>query len=176
MTWSCVHPNRSAASAAYSCTMPCVSQVMTEVLDSKGCPAIANCAPEPHLTVGVAARGDASSHVADLLPASKHRTNGKSSAEDLAVLSAKGDLFLELPVLDGFLQETRDEGRHVLREMERRDAQLPDDFGGRPPEQLARGRRVLLDDPLPVTRDDGRLRLEGLLGHGTLHGIEGPHV
>src|SRR2546427_11618519 len=60
--------------------------------------------------------------------------------------------------------------------MERRDAQLPDDFGGRPPEQLAGVRRVLLDDPLHVTRDDGRLRLEGLLGHGTLHGIEGPHV
>src|SRR5438128_12353342 len=76
-------------------------------------------------------------HVADLLPASKHRTNGKSSAEDLAVLSAEGDLLLELPVLDGFLQETRDEGRHVLREVKRRDAHLPDDFGGRPREQLA---------------------------------------
>src|SRR5947209_2920995 len=176
MTSSCVHPNRSAASAAYSCTMPCVSQEMTEVLDSKGCPAIANCAPEPVSRSAWRLQGMRHPHVADLLPASKHPTNGEPSAEDIAVLAAEGDLFLELPVLDGFLQETRNEGRHVLREMERRDAQLADDFGGRPPEQLAGVRRVLLDDPLHVTRDDGRLRLERLLGHGTPHEIEGPHV
>src|SRR2546427_4371873 len=91
-------------------------------------------------------------HVADLLPASKHRTNGEHGAEDLAVLSAKGDLFLEFAVLDGFLQETWHEGGPVLREMESRHAQLPDDFGGRPPEQLAGGRRVLLDDPLHIHR------------------------
>src|SRR5207245_1478991 len=115
-------------------------------------------------------------HVADLHPASKHRTDGEHGSEDIAVLSAEGDLFLELPVLDGFLQETGNEGGHVLREMERRDAQLPDDLGGRPPEQLAGVRRVLLHDSLHVTRDDGRLRLEGLLGHGTLQEIEGPHV
>src|SRR5437867_7587943 len=176
MTSSCDHPNRSAGSAAYSCTMPCVSQVMTEVLDSKGCPAIANCAPEPVSRSAWRLQGMRHPHVADLLPASKHRTNGEHGAEDLAVLSAEGDLFLELAVLDGFLQETGNEGGHVLREMQRRDAQLADDFGGRPPEQLAGVRRVLLDDPLHVTRDHGRLRLVRLLGHGTLHEIVGPHA
>src|SRR5256712_11658505 len=113
-------------------------------------------------------------HVADLLPASKHRTNGEHGAEDLAVLSAKGDLFLEFAVLDGFLQETWNEGGHVLREMERRDAQLPDDFGGRPPKQPPRAPRQLLDDPLHITRAHGRLRLERLPGQGTLPAIRRP--
>src|SRR3989442_2341750 len=111
-------------------------------------------------------------HVAVLLAGSKRRTNGEHGAEDLAVLSAKGDLFLEFAVLDGFLQETWNEGGHVLREMERRDAQLPDDFGGPPPEQLAGVRPPLLDDPLPITPVHGRLRLGRLLCPGALRAIE----
>src|SRR3989441_10270642 len=107
-------------------------------------------------------------HEADLLPVPIPRANRESRAEDVAVLSAERDLFLELAVLDRFLQETRNEGGHVLREMEGRDAQLPDDLSGRPPEQVSGVRCVLLHDPLHVTRDDGRLRMERLLGHGTL--------
>src|SRR5712692_1405783 len=113
------------------------------------------------------------SHEADLFPVPKHRANRESRAEDIAVLSAEDDLFLELPVLDRFTKETRNEGRHVLGEMEGRDAQLPDDLGGRPAEQVSSVRRVLLNDPLHITRDDGRLCIEGLLGHGTLQGHRG---
>src|SRR3989454_4834416 len=110
---------------------------------------------------------------ADLLPVPIHRANRESRAEDVAVLSAERDLFLELAVLDRFLQETRNEGGHVLREMEGRDAQLPDDLSGRPPEQVSGVRGVLLYDPLHITRDDGCLRMEWLLGHGTLRGNRG---
>src|SRR3989442_15031730 len=109
-------------------------------------------------------------HEAHLLPVPIHRANRESRAEDVAVLSAERCLYLELAVLDRLLQETRNEGRHVLREMEGRDAQLPDDLGGRPPEQVSGVRCVLLHDPLHVTRDDGSLRMERLLGHGTLRG------
>src|SRR3989442_1989481 len=112
-------------------------------------------------------------HEADLLPVPIHRANRESRAEDVAVLSAERDLFLELAVLDRFLQETRNEGGHVLREMEGRDAQLPDDLSGRPPEQVSGVRGVLLYDPLHITRDDGCLRMEWLLGHGTLRGNRG---
>src|SRR5437879_13294332 len=89
-------------------------------------------------------------HEADLLPVPIHRANRESRAGDVAVLSAERDLFLELAVLDRFLQETRNEGGHVLREMEGRDAQLPDDLSRRPPEQLSGVRRVLWHEPLDV--------------------------
>src|SRR2546422_88256 len=67
-------------------------------------------------------------HEADLLPVPIHRADREARAEDVAVLSSQRDFLLELAFLDRFLQETRNEGRHVLRKMEGRDAQLPDDL------------------------------------------------
>src|SRR3989475_7748227 len=172
MTSSCVHPNRSAASAAYSWTMPCVSHVMTEVLDSKGCAAIESASER---VSGTPRRfqGMRHPHEADLLPVPIHRADREARAEDVAVLSSQRHLFLELASLDRLLQETRDEGRHVLRKMERGHAQLPDDLRGRPAEQLTGVRRVLLHDPLHVARDDGRLGVECLLRHWPLQGNRG---
>src|SRR3989442_1541500 len=115
-------------------------------------------------------------HVADVLPVPKDRSHGEHRAKSGSVLPHEDDLLLEFAFLDGLPKEARDERRDVLRHMEHRDGHLADDLGVRPSEQLARVRRVLLHDPLHVTRDDGRLRLERLLGHGTLHEIEGPHV
>src|SRR3989442_9259247 len=109
-------------------------------------------------------------HEADLLPVPIHRANRESRAEDVAVLSTERDLFLELAVLDRFLQETRNEGGHVLREMEGRDAQLPDDLGGRPPEPVSGVLPILLHHSLHISRDDGPLRVEWLLRPDTLRG------
>src|SRR3989442_4787368 len=99
-------------------------------------------------------------HESDLLPVPKHRANREPCAEDVAVLSTEGDLFLELPVLDRLLQETRNEGRHVLRQMEGRDAQLPDDLGGRATLRLVCSRCLIVYEPLHITPDDARLSLQ----------------
>src|SRR2546428_10068698 len=91
-------------------------------------------------------------HEADLFPVPIQRANRESRAEDVAVLSAERDLFLKLAVLDRFLQETRNEGGHVLREMEGRDAQLPDDLGGRPATPTTCAHCALLHGPLLCAR------------------------
>src|SRR2546422_10657537 len=106
----------------------------------------------------------------DLLSVPVHRADREPRAEDIAVLSAERALFLEFPFLDRFLEQTGDEGGHVLRQVEGRDAQFPDDLGGRPSKQLSGVRGVLVDDSLHVARDDRRLRAERLLGHGALPG------
>src|SRR5439155_460884 len=112
-------------------------------------------------------------HEAHVVSLADDRSNGEHRAEGGTVLPHEGDLLLELPLLDGLPKEARDERRDVPRHMEHRDGHFADDLVWGPSKQVGGVRRVLLHDAVRVARDDGRLRVERLRGHGSLPGNRG---
>src|SRR5437867_1308221 len=155
-TSSRVQPSRRSAAASYFSTVPCMSQTITEVSSVNAFDPAA-IGDSSRLRPLLRPERAGAAHEADLLPVPEHRADGEDRGEPRAVLPLERDLFLELPVLDGLPQEPRHEGRHVLRQVEARDAHLPDHLVRGPPEQVRRVRGVLRDGPLHVARDHGRL-------------------
>src|SRR5439155_19000910 len=165
-TSSRVQPKRASGSASYFETVPCISHTITEVSDVNGFPAIAGISS---LRLGGRSEGLRAAHKADLLPVPEHRADREERGESRAVLPDEGHFLLEAARLHGGLQEPRDEGGDVLREVERGDAHLPDHLGGGPAEEIRGVRRVRGDGPWHVARDHGSLGGERLLrGHGSL--------
>ena len=154
MTSSRVQPNKVSASAEYCCTMPFISHVITDVSSVKR----SESARAIAYSRLVYFFGGASGRVFPMNPiCCPSRNIGRT----VRIAGNRApSFFLEFAFLHGFTQEARDQDRHVLWDVKRGHAHLPDDLFGAPPEQVRGIRRILLDDSLHVARDHRRLRGE----------------